>query len=66
MALVFLGAFSQAQAQNVSGYESIPDPMLYLMREPAVHRELKLSDQQRERLVELNSSSRKPDEPSAM
>jgi peroxiredoxin len=51
-----LSTFSPAQGQNVAGYESVPDPTLYLVREPAIHRELQLSDQQRSQLIELNES----------
>ncbi len=47
---------SRSQAQNVANYESVPDPTLYLLREPAIHRELQLTEQQRQKLVDLNSS----------
>ena len=47
---------SSLPAQNVSGYGMMPDPYLFLLREPTVHEDLKLTDQQRERLVKLNES----------
>ncbi len=43
-------------AQNVTGYGSMDDPFLFLLREPAVHADLGLSDLQRRELVELNES----------
>lgn len=43
-------------AQNVSGYGSIPEPLLFLLREPAVLDDLELSETQRMRLQELNQS----------
>ena len=47
---------SQASAQNVSGYGMIPEPFLFLLREPAVHADLGLSAEQKQRLVEINES----------
>ncbi len=47
----------ESQAQNVSGYGTMPDPTLFLLREPAVHAELGLSPDQLKRLVEFNESS---------
>jgi hypothetical protein len=41
--------------QNVTGYESMPNPYLLLLREPAVQDELGLSRQQRTALQELNT-----------
>ena len=58
-ALLCIGAcFSGASldAQNVSNYEMLPDPILFLLREPAVHDDLDLSDIQRANLVQLNRS----------
>ena len=43
-------------AQNVSGYGMMPDPFLFLVREPAVHADLGLTDSQMRGLVELNES----------
>jgi peroxiredoxin len=53
LALALLVA-SNAGAQNVSGYDSIPNPYLLLLREPAVHDDLSLSPEQREHLQQLN------------
>lgn len=47
---------SAASAQNVTGYGSMPDPTLFLLREPAVHFDLKLDPKQLDRLYELNDS----------
>lgn len=41
-------------AQNVSGYDSIPNPYLLLLREPAVHQDLKLKGKQQQELLALN------------
>ena len=41
-------------AQNVSNYAGISEPLLFLLREPAVHGDLGLSDRQRGQLVKLN------------
>lgn len=43
-------------AQNVTGYEVMDDPLLFLLREPAVHKDLGLSASQKERLVSINES----------
>ena len=43
-----------ASAQNVSNYGTIPEPFLFLLREPAVHEELKLTEEQQSRLRQLN------------
>ena len=40
--------------QNVTGYGMIPEPFLFLLREPAVQEELGLSDEQTKQLVALN------------
>ena len=40
--------------QNVTGYAMIPDPFLFLLREPAVQEDLGLSDEQMQQLVALN------------
>lgn len=47
---------SFCSAQNVSGYGSMSEPLLFLLREPAVLDDLQLSPAQRIRLVELNQS----------
>ena len=47
---------SQCTAQNVTGYGMMPDPFLFLLREPAVHDDLGLTREQRRRLVEINQS----------
>jgi hypothetical protein len=45
---------SAAAAQNVSNYGAVPEPFLFLLREPAIHMELGLDDDQQARLRELN------------
>ncbi|MCA9149528.1 MAG: redoxin domain-containing protein [Planctomycetales bacterium] len=45
----------QLDAQNVTGYDAIPEPLLFLVREPAVHAELQLTKQQHRELTKLNS-----------
>ena len=40
--------------QNVTNYGVIPDPFLFLIREPAIQAELSLSPQQKTQLVQLN------------
>lgn len=45
-----------AAAQNVTGYQTMPNPILFLLREPAFQKELKLSESQLSRLIELNES----------
>ena len=54
--LAFWAGFclSSVHAQNVTNYSAMPDPILFLLREPAVHADLKLNDRQREQLVALN------------
>ena len=47
---------SRCLAQNVSGYAMIPEPFLFLLREPAVHDDLELTRDQRTRLTEVNHS----------
>jgi hypothetical protein len=54
--LVWLMLAVQAAGQNVSGYGMMPDPTLFLLREPAVHRELQLTEQQRRQLVQFNET----------
>lgn len=44
-----------ALAQNVSGYDAIPNPYLLLLREPAVHQDLKLKSTQKQELLKLNA-----------
>ena len=43
-----------AFAQNVTNYATMPNSLLFLLREPAVHRDLKLSDLQLKKLRNLN------------
>ena len=43
-----------AMGQNVTNYAQIPDPFLFLLREPAIHQELQLNKEQLKKLVELN------------
>jgi peroxiredoxin len=45
---------SSVFSQNVSNYGEIPEPLLFLLREPAVHRELKLTEQQVQELTSHN------------
>lgn len=45
---------SEGAAQNVSGYDAMPNPYLFLLREPAVLADLKLSQGQRRDLRRLN------------
>ena len=45
---------SMAAAQNVTGYDSMDNPYLLLLREPAVHDDLALAPKQREELRQLN------------
>ena len=41
-------------AQNVTGYGGMSEPLLFLLREPAIHAELKLTQIQRGRLTNFN------------
>jgi hypothetical protein len=52
--LLMLFSCLSARAQNVANYEAIPEPLLFLLREPAVHDELALTHQQRAGLVQFN------------
>ncbi|MCP4190772.1 MAG: hypothetical protein GY768_09095 [Planctomycetaceae bacterium] len=45
-----------AFAQNVTNYATMPNSQLFLLREPAVHRDLKLSDLQLKKLRRLNET----------
>ena len=47
---------SPCQAQNVVNYREIADPLLFLLREPAVHAELKLTASQRQQLTAFNET----------
>ena len=47
---------SRCEAQNVSGYDMMPNPLLLLLREPAVQDDLGLASEQKRRLIELNQS----------
>ncbi len=52
----WLAFASQLTAQNVTGYGAMPDPLLFLLREPGVHQDLGLSATQLRQLVKLNQS----------
>ena len=61
LCLVILFGFAPGEsrclnAQNVAGYDTIPEPLLFLVREPAVHTELKLDARQLRDLMNLNQS----------
>ena len=45
-----------ATAQNVSDYDIMPDPILLLLREPAVQKDLGLTRKHTIRLYEINHS----------
>ncbi|QDT09982.1 hypothetical protein [Planctomycetes bacterium K23_9] len=45
-----------ATSQNVTGYDAMPDPYLFLLREPAVQKDLGLNASQMKQLVEINES----------
>ena len=47
---------SVGMAQNVNNYETISEPILFLLREPSVHRDLALTRSQRTQLTGLNES----------
>ena len=51
---VSLALAPSSVAQNVSGYGMMPDPFLFLVREPAVHEDLGLTREQIGRLTETN------------
>lgn len=55
-ALAYFLFVAQAAAQNVSGYGAMPDPTLFLLREPALQRALKLTEAQTKQLVEFNET----------
>lgn len=42
--------------QNITGYDTIADPLLFLLREPAVHADLRLAPRQRQQITDLNHS----------
>jgi hypothetical protein len=54
--LLLLALMPSVSAQNVAGYDVMEEPLLFLLREPAVHRDLGLSDMQEKRLVQVNES----------
>ncbi len=56
MLLAMLLFASRTPAQNVAGYGMISEPFLFLLREPAVHADLGLKAEQKQRLVEINES----------
>jgi len=56
MLLATLPFASRTSAQNVAGYGMISDPFLFLLREPAVHADLGLRAEQKQRLIEINES----------
>lgn len=43
-----------ASAQNLNSYQSIPEPYLFLLREPAIHEDLKLTQRQLAALSAVN------------
>jgi hypothetical protein len=47
-------------AQNVTSYQSIPNPLLLLLREPAVHDDLRLNEEQRRALRAVNDELAAP------
>ncbi len=53
-ALAWLAALQPALGQNVANYQAIPEPLLFLLREPAVQQDLKLSREQLLGLTRLN------------
>ena len=53
---MLLAFASNAMAQNVTGYDTMSDPILFLLREPAVQYDLALTETQRQQLTELNES----------
>jgi len=53
---VLLFFASNAMAQNVTGYDTMPDPILFLLREPAVQDDLALTESQIQQLTKLNES----------
>lgn len=55
-----MAAAGSVDAQNVSDYESIPNPYLLLLREPAVIEQLALSASQRAKLQQLNDQIDEP------
>ena len=56
LAALILASGTNVQAQNVSGYAMIPEPLMFLLREPAVHRDLQLTESQKRNLQRLNDS----------
>ncbi len=53
---ILLVCCPSASAQNVTGYDIMPDPILFLLREPAVQEDLELSESQLSQLIQLNES----------
>jgi len=54
--MVILVLSPHVEAQNVTGYDTMPEPSLFLLREPAVWDDLALTESQISQLVELNES----------
>lgn len=55
VALLFLCSLANAaSAQNLNSYQSIPEPYLFLLREPAIHEDLKLTQRQLAALSAVN------------
>ena len=54
--VVFLSLMvhSHVRGQNVTNYAQLPNPFLFLLREPAVHQDLQLTPTQRAELISLN------------
>jgi len=53
---ISLAASSVCMAQNVTGYSGMSEPLLFLLREPAVHADLELTAKQLSRLTQFNQS----------
>lgn len=56
LVLLMLSLTPEVSAQNVSGYDVMEEPLLFLLREPAIHEDLGLTATQRTRLMEVNES----------
>ena len=54
--ILLLALMPSVSAQNVTGYDVMEEPLLFLLREPAVHRDLGLNAVQKKRLVQVNES----------
>jgi peroxiredoxin len=52
--LAFVGSAAPCSGQNVTDYNTMAEPLLFLLREPAVLRDLALTREQRSQLTALN------------